>query len=122
MGLGPLAALLGQRVVVVVQRRRSGVDEDLAGTQRVKDPLQEAERQANRFGNASTAGGADNRQMLANERLDEPGRQSRFFHGPRDGRPEVLLGQNRCQRVFTGFVSSDCHTAPIDEVLAPMQV
>jgi hypothetical protein len=70
-GLRLLATLLGQREVIIVERGRAGMHDDLPRAQRCKHAVQDAERQGHAFGNVATAGGPGNQQVLENQRLDE---------------------------------------------------
>src|SRR5580704_19373501 len=97
MGLRVLAARFRERVVVVVERGRPGMHDELTGAQRAEKRLEHAEGKTDAVRKAAAAGGAAHLEMLENQRFDEWLRESRLFQGAGLGGPEILLGQNCCQ-------------------------
>ena len=59
-----LPPLVGQSIDVVVERRRTLVDQELAGPQTLDDPLQHPERQAGVFGQRAAALPSGGQQSL----------------------------------------------------------
>ena len=98
--LGPLPALLRQTVNVVVQWRRRGVDQDLAGAEGMIHVLQDSEGQPHLLGDAAAAAGTDDREVLANERFNERRRQSRILDRVGQSRQEFFFRLDGCQELF----------------------
>ena len=92
--------MLGEAVIVVVKRRRAGVDDELVRPQRVQKRLDDVERQAEVVGHRAALVGAEDGQVLADRLLDELLAQSGLFQRGRLGGNEVLVGQQGCQEGF----------------------
>ena len=104
--LGPHAALFGQRVVVVAQRRRAAVHQHLPRAQVVEDRLEDAKRQAEMVGDGPAAGRADDVQVLADQPLDERRRQAGFFQAAGLRRPKGLVRKQRGQQALARVAGS----------------
>ena len=115
-GLGPFSSQFSERVAVVVQRRRAGVDDDLSRSQGLQQAFQDSERQANVLGQTAAAGGADHGQMLADQRLDHRRGQARLFERLRRRGAKALVGKHCRQQTSAEVVRLGRHDYFVPEV------
>ena len=101
----------GQAVVIVVEGGRPGVDHDLVGPQRGQQRLDDAERQADVFGDRPAVARAEHRQVLADQLFDELLAQPDLFDRSRLRRAEVLAGKQRRQQTVADVqgLLRQCH-------------
>ena len=100
VGHRPGAALRGQAVVIVVERGRAGMHDELVGPQRVQQRLDDVERQADVVGDRPALARAEHGQVLADQLLDELLAQAGLFDRGRPGGDEVLVGEQRSQQAL----------------------
>ena len=96
--LGPLAALVGERVDEVAELGAGAVDHQLPLPQRLKDRLQQPERQADVVGDLPPAGRADQQHVLEDQVLDEGRGQARLLDALGLGRAKAVVRQDRSEQ------------------------